>query len=596
MGSLAVALLPRAADGETARRMLRAAPHRGTELEVRTHGRLALGVASSDERPDASIASRGETLAALVGDLDNREDVDRALVRAGFEPGRNGPASTVLAAFRAWGDAAPARFRGAFAGVVSDGDEVRLFRDQLGLRTLYSSQGPEGFFAATEPKQVVAGAGRTRRADADALADVFFCRLDTRATAVSGVERVLRGEVTTTDGTRVRTSAYWNPAPLVERTDMGIAEACERFVELLEQAVERSLRGNDAISLSGGIDSPAIAGVAAPLHAARYGSPLRALTAVYPDQPSVDERSWVELVSQRLDMPLTTYVPTARPLDDLAFWVDRLDGPVEAVSVPEIAENYRRARGLGSDNVLTGELAEYVISVRNHLIAHFLLHGRFGVAQRWLREERERNSSWRAVARSLAPSLTPPRAARAWLALRRRDDTFGVPSWVDASVVGAGRPRPDLDRPARSRWREAQLDPLRGAATTVEGDELVAASCGVTVRRPLADVDLWEFMLGLRAETKFPERRGKAFVRRAMRGRVPDEILDRHDKTAFDEHALATADYGALERWVVRSDVRLDGVDYARLRGLVERRELSVLDLMWSYDLARVHAFAEVAG
>lgn len=558
---------------------------------VRTCGRTQLGVVFDSARRDGWLASDNGTAAAFVGSLDNQDELNRDLVRSGHRPGGS-PAETVLAALRAWGDLAPARFRGSFAGAVSDGTGVRCFRDQLGLRTLYFRQEPERFFAATEVKQVVAGAGIERRADPDAVADIFFARFGERATAVDGVERLPRGSVTAAGPQGVRFTRYWEPDHVLESARMSVEEACERFVELLEQAVARALTGEDAISLSGGIDSPTIAAVAAPQHRARFGTALPALSAVYPDQPSVDERRYVELVVDRLDMPLTTYVPQARPLDDLALWVDRLDGPVETVSIPEIAESYDGARALGAANVLTGELAEYVVSMRQHLLGHLLLHGRWRVAQRWLREERLRQPSWPAVWRALAPSLTPPLLARGYLALRKRRSS-GVPSWVDPDQVPSGRG--DLQRPARRRWAEAQLDPFRGAATTVEADEIVAAHCGVTVRRPLADVDLWEFVLSLRAETKFPERLSKSFVRRAMRGRLPDEILDRRHKTGFEEHALAAADYEGIARWT-QSGHRIEGVDYALLAARVERREMDVLELMWAYDLARAHAFLSVSG
>jgi hypothetical protein len=99
-------------------------------------------------------------------------------------------------------------------------------------------------------------------------------------------------------------------------------------------------------------------------------------------------------------------------------------------------------------------------------------------------------------------------------------------------------------------------------------------------------------MLSLRAETKFPDAVPKSLVRRAMRGRLPDEVLDRRDKTYFDEHALSTADYEALRRWIFQTDYRVDGVDYDLLAERVEGGRLGVLELAWANDLARVHAFA----
>jgi hypothetical protein len=128
----------------------------------------------------------------------------------------------------------------------------------------------------------------------------------------------------------------------------------------------------------------------------------------------------------------------------------------------------------------------------------------------------------------------------------------------------------------------------------MEADEIFADRLGITVRRPFADRDLWEFLLSLRAEVKHPDPLPKSLLRNAMRGRLPDTILWRTDKTVFDEHMLDTAPYDQLLGWVDDSDYRMPGVDYPRLVEHIELRDLSSQDLMWAYDLARVHAFVSL--
>jgi asparagine synthase (glutamine-hydrolysing) len=591
MGSLAVVFSRSRPEPERVRAMLAAAPHRGGETEVVETGNAVLGVSNDPAARDSSVARSNGDAAAFSGVLDNESELRAELERgAPVEPGAAG---VLLAAMRAWGDAAAGRLRGAFgAAVVRDGELV-LARDHVGLSTLFDHVDGERVVAATEAKQVVRGAEIERRADLDALADIFFGRLAERRTALRSVERVPRASrVRAARDLSLTVERYWDPEPLLETSPLGVPEAGERMLELLEQAVTRSVTGRDVVSLSGGIDSTTIAALAAPEHRARSGRPLPALTAVYPEHPSVDEREYVEQVADALGLPLNTYVATARPLDDLAYWVDVTDGPADTLSIPEVAENYRRARELGACSVLSGELAEYVMTVTSHFAGHLALHGRRGALVRWARALRARGRSRRDVTRRIAPSLTPAFLAGRYTRLRRRENRL-LPSWIDPDEVGGLGRRPDLEHPVRDRWRHAQVAPLYGAAITLEADVVCAASLGVQVRRPFADVDLWEFMLSLRAETKFPDLVAKRLVRDAMRGRLPDAVLARMDKTAFDEYALAAADYDALRRWTIDSDVRIAGVDYDRLRNRLEGRELGVIELSWANDLARVHAFAE---
>lgn len=571
--------------------MLAAAPHRGTAHETLADGDVLLGVANRPDHVDAWLAGGVGLSAALSGSLDNEDEL-RALLAEGEARAPTNPAATLLAAFRMWGEEAPGRLRGRFAATVTDGSTVWCFRDHLGFRTLFYREQDGLFLAASEGKQVVAGAGIPRRADAGAVEDIFFGRLEESRTALAGVSRLPKASLARIrPGEPARIRRYWDPFALLETARLADDEVGERLAELLQRVVGRTVTGSDAISLSGGIDSPTVAALAAARHLELSGRPLVALTAVYPEQPSVDERRYVELVSEYLGLPLETYVPNTRPLDDVEHWVDLLDGPVDTLPLPEVAENYRIARGLGARAVLTGELAEFVFTVRQHLPGHLLLHGRLAPFLRWVREQRARGRSLRWVGRQLAPSLAPAFLATR-VARRRGEGQPLLPPWIDTSQVGGLGFRHDLARPARRRWAEAQLDPLRpGVVLTAEADDICAAACGVDVRRPLADVDLWEFFLSLRAEQKFPDSVSKGLVRRTMAGRLPVEILERRDKTAFDAHYLAGADYPTLHGLLLDGELRLPGVDYGHLRLRLEDESMDVFELSWASDLARAHAF-----
>jgi hypothetical protein len=113
----------------------------------------------------------------------------------------------------------------------------------------------------------------------------------------------------------------------------------------------------------------------------------------------------------------------------------------------------------------------------------------------------------------------------------------------------------------------------------------------VTNRRPWVDVDLSEFFVSLPAQVKYPNFRLKTLVRRLLRGRVPDEILDRQDKTYFNQRILGTVDWDGLRRWLVDSPYRMPGVDYAKLAEQIEQRRFLIGDYKWATDLAKTHAF-----
>ncbi|MGH3044387.1 MAG: hypothetical protein ACRDM2_06640, partial [Gaiellaceae bacterium] len=192
MGSIAVVHHVRSApDGAAVERALSAAPHRGDALEVRTLGAVSLGISNAPELTDAWIASDDGRAAVVTGTLDNADEL-------GLDGGD--PAAQVLAAFDAWGADAPARLRGVFSAAWTDGTKLVVFRDQLGLAPLFHRESPDGFVAATEGKQVVAGAGIAREPDVEAVEAMFFGRFDARGTMLRGIERFPRASTATVNG------------------------------------------------------------------------------------------------------------------------------------------------------------------------------------------------------------------------------------------------------------------------------------------------------------------------------------------------------------------------------------------------------------
>ena len=136
-----------------------------------------------------------------------------------------------------------------------------------------------------------------------------------------------------------------------------------------------------------------------------------------------------------------------------------------------------------------------------------------------------------------------------------------------------------------------QLWGTQGSTITMEADLICGIMAGVTIRRPLADVDLWEFFLSLPGEIKFPVLQWKALARRSLRGVIPDEILDRPKKTVFNDHMMQQIDYPTLRRLLVSPAYRVPGVNYERLAERLQREDLGFLDWVRVKELARCHAF-----
>jgi hypothetical protein len=205
--------------------------------------------------------------------------------------------------------------------------------------------------------------------------------------------------------------------------------------------------------------------------------------------------------------------------------------------------------------------------------------------------ERRRGASAPDLAKLLLPTFVPGRLANWFLHWGGFDSPHRIPNWLDERKVNEVPFRSDLLPSSRERWRQVQLVGTEGATITIEADEICAAIAGVTIRRPMADIDLWEFFLSLPAEIKHPDLRFKILAHGKLRGILPDEILDRRGKTVFDDHIMTHLDYDTLKRLLVRPRHRIPGVDYKLLAQRIQRGDLNRFDWFWARDLAWIHAF-----
>ena len=299
MGSISVALSRSGTPDEAVvEEMIRAAPHRGGRIKMIQHGSASLAVAASEDRDDAHLGVDGDVAVALAGTVDNLTDVAREARLAGRVPQSLEPADILMAAYRAFGLDLPARLRGAFGGVVSDRARIIAFRDHLGFGPVFFGRDARGCVSHRRPSRsppvpvwprsrISTSARRsisrpmtsTPRARSEEWSD---CRGD------GSSWRTVRAPDSGATGIRRIDSS---------RGDYGPDEIKDRFDHLMGQAVARTLTGQDAVSLSGGIDSPAVAAYGASRHLEMAGRPLGGVSAVFPDFPAVDESEYTRLVA-----------------------------------------------------------------------------------------------------------------------------------------------------------------------------------------------------------------------------------------------------------------------------------------------------------
>jgi asparagine synthase (glutamine-hydrolysing) len=508
-----------------AERLRRALPY----AEIVQTGPLALACAApgSANRVCVALAGRVQRPGVLRADLSLASDV---------------PVAVALASgYAQWRERLLVRIRGPFALALWDGDSQRglLAQDQLGGRSLFvHSQGRRLVFA-TEIRTLLALLDARPRPDELALAYYLIDHsVPEGRTLYEGVRRLGGGRYLELSDAGYVERSHWAPryrSPLRATR----AELAGRLRDELTSAVQDATSdcSDIALLLSGGLDSSAVA-------AAARRTDLQAISAVFPDEPKLDETGWAAQVADYLGMPLSTARVEARdPIDAAEAYLEawRLPLPVPGIIIEQPL--LETAVGLGADVVLDGQGGDELFGA-----AHFLIADRV----RWLRAV----SAWRLSRRHPHLGSAPP-LRHVWqvfttVGLRgalpqqlqerirhTRPVERYVPAWLQPELARAYRDAEDPWRWKRQdgpRWWAYLADILtRGRERADVADYLRRRGlmAGVEARSPLLDLGLVELVLRLPPETNFDPVTTRRLLREALDGALPPAVLARRDKNDF---------------------------------------------------------------
>ncbi len=344
-------------------------------------------------------------------------------------------------------------------------------------------------------------------------------------------------------------------------------DAAETARGLLIEAVECRMRSGRtiAVHLSGGLDSSAIACIAA-RRLKQQGRRLIALCSVLPaghDGPESDEKTFIDAVlaqEDNIDPVWVAAPPDCDPFGALPRWFDCLGEPSysNVTHAEELLGEAGRAHGV--DVVLSGFGGDFFLSAATMpLPAALLLGGR-----------------WRAAASELL-QLGRAAGAPGWPRILRRQLLGPLASRYRSRRNGAdmGCAAPGLsDRVARLEGvRPSSTVPGMARATTHETMRYILApghlervlpanrqvlleEFGQDLRFPLLDSRIVAFVLGLGEEELGRGGQSRSLMRRATAGILPEIIRLRPDKgPAFDPAIAAHSAHARsdLRQWIDRA-------------------------------------------
>ncbi len=490
-----------------------------------------LAIIDLDERSNQPL-HLGPLHMVFNGEVYNYIELREQLRDLGHSFQTDGDGEVLLHAWAQWGEGALDRLNGMYAFGVWDDERRRLTVavDPFAEKPLmyHRSGGGSLVFAsdlralqAVDPAIGVPDEARVREYVAlgmmPHLPQTFF----------SDVQRLPPAHVARWERGKLTLRRYWRPRSVAVPADP--ASAVERLRELLADSVRLRLRSDVPVgtSLSGGVDSSAV--VSACAHVA--GEHVRhAFTATFPGFER-DEWAYAEEVARAAEVTAHHAVrPTAQDLwEDLEQLVRDQQEPFAGTSIYAQWRVTRAAREAGVVVLLDGQGGD-------ELFGGYAGIGGWALRAAGPRAALSALAEDRSVAGELAIAYAVGRAPRA---VAHRHRMRRASPYVTHAVARAAAA---VDRPP-AEWRETR-SPLRRELLTQAFHTSLPNLCrygdrnsmahSMEMRMPFLDRRVAEYALSLPPSEVYRDGVTKRALRAALRGWVPDRVLDRRDKVGYE--------------------------------------------------------------
>jgi asparagine synthase (glutamine-hydrolysing) len=491
------------------------------------------------------------------GEIYNYRELRATLESHGHHLATSSDTEVIVHAYEVWGERCAEHLRGIFAFAIWDRKRRKLVlgRDRSGIKPLNILFRPDGIAFASEAKALLAAQGVTRRLDLLGYMGGAEVDAPLTRTAFEGIVQLGAGCVLTATAEGHRVERYWQYDPSAEEGGEASERTVESFREIFEEAVRMQLVADVpvAAALSGGVDSAAV--VAAIV---RAGHPdIRTYTVDFgPD--ATEDVPHARITAEHLGV-FNKIVPCpmdAGTVERLPFVAWAAEGEFDLGFVGRYALAGAVAAdgakvllsGQGIDEILTGYVPAYSryqgAAVEHYLGSHV----------------RPSYRGWPAFNESVLEGM----------AARMAEGTFGPPDLPPLGRLVAGALRADHSR----------LD-----ASLLRFEDRMGMAAHVEVRVPFLDHRLLELCAAVPEGARRQLFSGKAVLRRAVGGWLPDVIANRPKKAfnksapAITELLLAQPEGTPLRHLLTREAVEAKGYfAWSRCDAMVRLRNYTALD------------------
>jgi asparagine synthase (glutamine-hydrolysing) len=456
----------------------------------------------------------------------------------------------LLQAYATYGEACLNHLNGMFAFAVWDRHNRSLFaaRDRFGIKPFYYYWDGDVFLFASEIKSLLEHPQLEAEVDHRSLQDYLdlqYCLGD--KTLFAGIKRLPPGHSLTLKDGQLRIARYWD-MDFAPRTEISSQEdMAAELLDLLEDAVRLRLRSDVPVGshLSGGLDSSAIAGIAAKL----LDAPLHVFTGGFKENQKYDESRYARLVAEDIGAHYHEVFPVAQDLEDtFSHLVYMLDEPIAGAAVfPQYfvsklaAENVKVVLGgQGGDEIFCG-YTRYLIAYLETCLKKSV-YGAADMVQGVELEDLLPNLPYLGgyeptMEKLFTQDFFGAPADRYYRLLLRSQDMDSVLNVSSHSGNYSTKEafRAEFMHPATDALidRMAYMDIKNHLQSLLQLEDRTSMAVSLESRLPLLDYRIVEYAFSVAPALRFAGGKPKHLFRQAVGSFVPQAVMERQDKMGF---------------------------------------------------------------